>query len=103
MDYAIVFTACPTDQEARVLASALIAQKLAACVQLSKIESFYTWKGDVCIDPEIRLTIKTKAELYPCLEAFIKEHHTYEVPQIIMVPIKDGSKTYLDWIEENTK
>lgn len=103
MDYAIILTTCPNEQEAKDLASRIIAQKLAACVQLSNIQSFYTWKGDACIDPEIRLTIKTRKSLYEALEAFIKKHHSYEVPQIIMIPIKDGSDNYLDWIEDNTK
>jgi periplasmic divalent cation tolerance protein len=102
MDYAIILTTCPNEKEARDLASKLISKKLAACVQLSGIESFYTWKSKVCIDPEFRLTIKTKTRLFEQVERFIKRHHTYEVPQIVMVPIIDGSEDYLDWIDENT-
>ncbi|MFH2060602.1 MAG: divalent-cation tolerance protein CutA [Pseudomonadota bacterium] len=103
MDYAIILTTCPNEQEAKDLALKIIAQKLAACVQLSKIQSFYTWKGNTCIDPEIRLTIKTRKSLYEALETFIKKHHGYEVPQIVMLSITDGSDNYLDWINENTK
>lgn len=102
MEYSIVLTTCPTDAEARDLASRIIAEKLAACVQLSKIESFYIWKNDACIDPEIRLTIKTRSHLYDKLEAFIKKHHSYDVPQIVMMDISNGSDDYFDWIDENT-
>jgi periplasmic divalent cation tolerance protein len=103
MDYIIVTTTCPSDQEARDLASRIVSEQLAACVQLSKIDSFYVWKDQACMDHEIRLTIKTQHRLYKQLEAFIKKHHSYDVPQIIMTPIKDGSKDYLDWIDENTQ
>ncbi len=103
MDYAIITTTCPNDQEAKDLASRIIAERLAACVQLSKIESFYLWKDEANINHEIRLTIKTRKHLYEPLEAFIKKHHSYDVPQIIMTPITEGSEDYLDWIDDNTR
>lgn len=103
MNYAIVTTTCPNEQEAKDLATRIIAAKLGACVQLSKIESYYIWKDDACIDPEIRLTIKTRKSLYETLEDFIKKHHSFEVPQIIMSPVIDGSEDYLDWIDDQTK
>ncbi len=102
MDYAIIVTTCPNETEAKDLALRLISKKLAACVQLSAIQSFYTWKDKVCIDPEFRLTIKTRTRLFEQVETFIKQHHSYEVPQIVMVPVADGSEEYLDWIDENT-
>ena len=102
MEYTLVLTTCPNEQEARDLATRIIASRLAACVQLSKIESFYIWKDEACIEPEVRLTIKTRTRLYDRLESFIKKHHSYEVPQVVMIPIEDGSEAYLDWIDENT-
>lgn len=102
MDYVIVTTTCPNEQEAKDLATRIVSEKLAACVQLSHIESFYVWKDEACIDPEIRLTIKTKQILYDRLEQFIKKHHSYEVAQIVMTPLTDGADDYLDWIDENT-
>lgn len=101
-EYAVVLTTCPNEQEARDLATRIIAEKLAACVQLSSIESFYIWKKEACIEPEVRLTIKTRTRRYDALESFIKKYHSYEVPQIVMTPITDGSDDYLDWIDENT-
>lgn len=102
MEYAIVLTTCPSEQEAKDLATRIIAEKLGACVQLSGIESFYIWEGEACIEPEIRLTIKTRTKLYEKLEAFIKKHHSFDVPQIVMIPIRDGSDAYLDWVDLNT-
>ncbi|MBU8849821.1 MAG: divalent-cation tolerance protein CutA [Desulfobacterales bacterium] len=102
MEYCIILTTCPSNEEAHTLASKLINEKLAACVQLSPITSYYTWKGDIHTDPEIRLLIKTKTRLYESVEQFIKQHHSYEVPQIVQLPIMGGSDEYLDWIDENT-
>ncbi len=102
MEYCIITTTCSTDKEATILAQKLINEKLAACVQLSAITSYYTWNKETCIDPEIRLVIKTRTKLYENVEQFIKKNHSDEVPQIIQTPITDGSDDYLDWIDETT-
>jgi periplasmic divalent cation tolerance protein len=102
MEYCIILTTCPDNKEAKTLASKLIKEKLAACVQLSPITSYYTWKGDTHTDPEVRLLIKTRTKLYGLVEQFIKQNHSYEVPQIVQITINDGSDEYLDWIDENT-
>jgi len=102
MEYCIILTTCPDNKEARELASGLLKEKLAACVQLNPVTSYYSWKKEQNIDTEIRLTIKTKAGLYEKIERFIKTHHSYEVPQIVQIPIDEGSDEYLDWIDENT-
>ncbi|NOX34437.1 MAG: divalent-cation tolerance protein CutA [Deltaproteobacteria bacterium] len=102
MKYCIVLTTCPNDEEADKLALQLIHEKLAACVQLSPIKSYYRWKNEQHIDTEIRLLIKTKSKLYESVEQFIKKHHSYDVPQIVQLPVTDGSDEYLDWIDENT-
>ncbi|CCK81754.1 MULTISPECIES: divalent-cation tolerance protein CutA [Desulfobacula] len=102
MEYCIVLTTCPNNNEAKTLASKLIKEKLAACVQLSSITSYYTWKGDMHNETEIRLIIKTRSRLYETIEQFIQKNHSYDVPQIVQIPINDGSDEYLDWIDENT-
>ena len=102
MEYCIVLTTCPNEKEAKILASTLLKNNLAACVQLSQITSYYTWKGSTHNDPEIRLLIKTRARLYESVEQFIKGHHSYDVPQIVQIPITDGSDEFLDWIDDNT-
>ena len=102
MKYSIVITTCPNREQAQILAKSLLAEHLAACVQLSDISSLYHWNGKLCDEPEVRLTIKTRSELYDALEKYISEKHEYDVPEIIMLPIEKGSAAYLDWIGENT-
>lgn len=102
MEYCMILTTCPDDKSARKLAAMLVESQLAACVQLSAITSFYCWQGKQHSDPEIRLTIKTKNCLYKKVEEFIKTHHSYDVPQIVQIPIEKGSTSYLDWMDQNT-
>jgi periplasmic divalent cation tolerance protein len=102
MEYCIVTTTCPNEGEAKELAQKLINENLAACVQLSPITSYYTWHKKTCIEPEIRLVIKTRTKLYKKIERFIKKHHSYDVPQIVQTPVTDGSDDYLNWIDETT-
>lgn len=102
MEYCIIMTTCPDDKEASALASKLVKERLAACVQLCPIKSYYSWKDEQHSDAEIRLVIKTRTKLYESVERFILLHHSYDVPQIVQIPITDGSDQYLDWIDENT-
>jgi len=102
MEYCIILTTCPDNEEADRMASELIKQKLAACVQLSPVTSYYSWEGNQHSDAEIRLLIKTRSRLYESVEHFIKQHHSYDVPQIVQIPILEGSDEYLDWVDENT-
>ncbi len=102
MTYCIVLTTCPNSEEAKPLALKIIEEKLAACVQLSAITSYYRWEGITHQEPEIRLLIKTKNCLYQKLEGFIRQHHSYKAPEIVQIPITKGSEAYLDWMDENT-
>lgn len=102
MTYCIVLTTCPSHEEAQALALKIVHEKLAACVQLSAVTSVYTWKGMTHQEPEIRLLIKTRAGLYQVVEAFIRQNHSYEVPEIVQIPITHGSDAYLGWMDENT-
>lgn len=101
-EHFVVITTCSDRDSAKSLAAKMIKAKLAACVQLDEIESFYEWQGEVENGSEVRLMIKTQAFLYAELEVFIKEHHSYEVPEIIALPIQAGSKEYLSWIDDET-
>lgn len=102
MSYCMVITTCGSTDEGEKLASQIVENKLAACVQLSSITSYYTWEGKVNRDPECKLVIKTRKALYGQVEDFIKEHHSYDVPEIIELPIQSGSEEYLGWIDEVT-
>ena len=102
MDYYIIKTTCKNKEEARSIGHLLVKSKLAACVQISNIESIYAWEGKICTEKECLLSIKTKAFNYPKIEEIILKNHTYKTPQIVAVPICDGFKKYLDWIGENS-
>ena len=102
MTYCIILVTCSDEKEADFLSKKLIDQRLAACVQTNPITSLYTWDNRICKDKEIRLTIKTRTKLFPDVEQVILEHHSYEVPQIVQIPIENGFQPYLDWISDCT-
>jgi periplasmic divalent cation tolerance protein len=76
---------------------------MAACVTLTPVHSIYTWQGQVRRTPEWQMVIKTDLTKFPMLEKKIRELHSYEVPEIIALPILAGSKPYLQWISDNVK
>ena len=99
----IVLTTLPDLESARALARALLAERLAACVNLgASVESMYHWRGQIETAEETPLAIKTRAELYPKVQAAILASHPYELPEIVAVPISDASPGYLDWIATET-
>ena len=99
-DYSMVVTTCADREAARRLADLLLEEKLAACVQMFPVESIYVWQGKKCQDNETAMFIKSKTGLFNKIAAVIKENHTYEVPEIIHIPITDGLPEYLKWISE---
>ena len=100
MGYCVVMTTCGRREEAEDLAAKIIENRLAACVQLSEVASYYKWENEVCHEPETRLLIKTTHAGLEPLEGFIKANHGYDVPQIISLKIESGSPEYLAWIDE---
>lgn len=98
-----VQTTVDSAEAAEKLASAAVDTRLAACVQVSEIRSFYRWKGEVHQDPELLLNLKASASAVPALQSLLEERHPYEEPEIIVLPIIGGSRTYLDWVEENSR
>ena len=101
-DYGMMLTTTSTAAEARHIAQLLIDEKLAACVQLVGIESFYVWEGATQKDPETLLLIKTRTALFDKAIARIKEVHSYTVPEVVAVPFTAGFAGYLNWIGEVT-
>lgn len=99
---AAVLLLCTTGsaEEAETIARVLVEERLAACVQISGIESWYRWNGKVEHAPEWRLHIKTGADLVARVEARIKALHTYDLPEIVTLPI-GGSADYIGWIADN--
>lgn len=96
----VVITTCETAEEADKLAKLLIDRRLAACVQITDIRSYYHWKGVVNNSAEKQLLIKTFKSCYPELECCIQENHSYETPEIIQLPIEAASSGYLAWMHD---
>jgi periplasmic divalent cation tolerance protein len=102
-EFCVVITTTSSTEEAEKVARALLDVQLVACVQVYPMKSFYSWKGEICADDEIILLIKAKSSNYQEIENCIKSNHSYEVPEIIQIPIIDGSSSYLDWINQVSK
>ncbi len=99
----IILNTCPDEDTAKLVAKTLVANELAACVNiLAGVESIYKWKENIECDQEFLLIIKTRSTLYPQVEQKILEIHPYELPEIIAVPLSNGLPAYLSWIDDNT-
>jgi periplasmic divalent cation tolerance protein len=104
-DKILVLVTCGSQKEARKLARALVGQRLAACVSEigAPLASTYRWKGRVESAKEFLLLIKTSRRRFAAVRELVRELHSYEVPEIIALPIVAGSRTYLDWISASVK
>lgn len=100
-DLLLVLCTCADDVEAEKIAHLLLAQNLAACVQLQAIRSIYRWQGQVESSTEVRLVIKTCASHWQRVEAAIRAAHSYQVPQIVALPLPYANGDYADWVREN--
>ncbi len=98
--YCVILTTCGDEGEAEVLARLLIEKKLAACVQITGVTSLYEWEKEIQKDKELLLVIKARADLYGDIERAISDNHSYEIPEIIKIPIEDGLDAYLGWVDE---
>lgn len=96
-----VVTTVASKKEARLLARTLVEAKLAACAQISRIESIYPWKGAIEQAKEYRVLFKTLDEHYVAVEGAIRTLHPYELPAIHAFPMVHVSEAYAAWIEEN--
>ena len=103
MNAVLILSTASTHDEASRIPESLVAEELAACVQLSPIESWYRWEGRIEHQPETRLHIKTMAHLADQVEARIRAMHSYAVPEIVILPLGDGSADYLGWIAASTR
>ena len=102
-DCVLVWTTIGKTADGRGMASILVTERLAACVNvLPEMESVYRWRGQVETDLERQLVIKTTAARVPALRARVHDLHGYEVPEFIVLPIVGGSDAYLNWIREST-
>lgn len=98
--YCIILTTCNNENIKDKIVKSLLDNKLSACIQTSNVESCYHFEGNINQDKEILLKIKTRKSLYPKVKDMIKKLHDYKIPQIISIPIIDGDKDYLVWIDQ---
>lgn len=101
--YAVVLSTCSTEKEAKIIIRSLLEKKLAACIQIFPIKSFYVWKDEICNDSEVMILIKCKQTLFAEIKEDILRNHTYETPEIILLPIVAGFDPYLTWINDVSK
>ena len=103
VDYVIVLTTWPVDQDAARLARTLVDERLAACVNvLPEMRSTYRWKGQVEEARERQLVLKTSRARVPALEARLRELHPYDLPEFLVIPVAAGGAEYLAWIAAGT-
>ncbi len=104
MAYCIINCTTKNKEEAIYIAKSLVERKLIACCNIvPSITSVYEWKNDLCCDEECLMVMKTKIELFNEVEIAIKKLHTYDTPEIICIPINNGSSEYLSWVNKQTK
>ena len=103
-DAIIVMVTCSNAQEAETIANALLEEHLVACVNIAgRIRSLFHWQGAIARESESLLLMKTTEGRFEALARRVKELHSYEVPEIIAMPIQVGNPDYLNWIRESTQ
>jgi len=100
----VVLVTCSSEEEAVKIANSLVEERLAACANIiSPVRSIYRWEGKVWDEREWMLIMKTQKKKFKDLEKKVKSLHSYSVPEIIALPIVEGSVPYLKWLQEMTK
>jgi periplasmic divalent cation tolerance protein len=103
MSEIVVFITTSDEDEAARIAKELVGTQLAGCVNIIRnIRSIYSWEGTVEDDPEVLMVVKTRKTLFQQLQKKVQELHSYSVPEIIAIPIEDGSPAYLKWLRSVT-
>ena len=98
-DKVVVYVTSGDTDESKKIARTLVEKRLAACVNLlPQVRSFYRWEGKVQDDPESLLVIKTSRSLFAAVRAEVERLHSYRVPEVLCVPILEGSPNYMAWL-----
>lgn len=101
-DKVVVLVTAGSTEEGKRIARALVEERLAACVSISSpIRSIYSWKGKLADDQEVLLVIKTSRALFDQVRRAVEKLHSYQVPEIICLPVIDGAPNYLNWLAES--
>jgi periplasmic divalent cation tolerance protein len=101
-DFGVITTTVAEASDAGRLADLLLGEKLAACVQILRVESRYVWKGETNHTPEFMLLIKTRRSLFEAVIEKLAAEHPYETPEIVATPFTAGLPAYFGWVEEST-
>jgi periplasmic divalent cation tolerance protein len=100
----VILCTCSSPEEAEKLARLLVEERLAACVNaIPRVRSTYRWQGAVETAEEVLLAIKTAGRLFPEVEEKLRAAHSYEVPEVLALPVVDGSAPYLEWLRGSLK
>jgi periplasmic divalent cation tolerance protein len=100
----VILCTCCSAQESQRIASRLLEDHLAACVNvLPSVRSYYWWQGVIESSEEHLLLIKSTAALFPAVQEAVQQTHSYEVPELLALPVLDGSADYLDWLRSNLR
>ena len=99
-EFIVVYVTTGSPAEGEKIARMLVEEQLAACVNRAPVQSVYRWQGNVEQNQEELLIIKTRRELFPALNRRIRELHSYEVPEIVALPVLEGDRDYLRWLRE---
>ena len=100
----VVFSTAGSKDEANKLSRGLVEEKLAYCVNtVPSIQSTYFWEGKLCVDEELLLVIKTQESKFTAVESWVRKNHSYEIPELIALPIVKGSADYLKCIDDWTR
>ena len=103
MEHIVVFITAPDMETAAGIARALVGEMLAGCVNIIPgVRSVYSWQGKIEDEEEVLLIVKTKEELFGKLSGRVKELHPYQTPEIIALPIIEGSPEYISWLNDAT-
>lgn len=103
-DFIVVLVTVPDDEVAGRLAHTLVSEKLAACVNvLPGVRSVYAWEGEICNEGELLCLIKTRRELFSAVRERVLELHPYQIPEVVALPLVEGSAPYLTWLRNGTR
>ncbi|HJU83343.1 MAG TPA: divalent-cation tolerance protein CutA [Holophagaceae bacterium] len=101
-DACTIITTCGSEETALTIASTLVDQGFAACVNIiPRVKSYYYFKGETHLDEEVMLVVKTTQDMYGRVQEVITDLHTYEVPEILMFPVMQGSEPFLGWLRDS--
>jgi len=104
MEFIVIYCTVPNKNEGKEIAKALVESNYAACVNIiDKIESIFSWDGEIMEEKEAMLMIKTQREHFENVNRVIQKLHSYNVPEVIALPILEADETYLKWIAQETK